>query len=238
MLGAKALTTKKDSALSSKPAEFLSEYYDLPTTYNKTIVKILAQTPFNLFVYWDLSEEDKNKFKENYGENFFETTKPVLIIHNETMNYSFEVEINDFANSWYLPIKDTKCKYTVELGRRKIFNNFSNNINEPYAFSNNYVQLTSSNIIEAPNDHILFEKKYPIFNNKANITYRNVKTNHNYTKEISIADFTSCTSTIYNNEIYDLYKKMYKPEILQEYMNNKNKFVNNPSSGNISSVAY
>ena len=48
----------------------------------------------------------------------FSKTKPVLIIHNETMNYSFEIEINDFANSWYLHVNDADCKYVIELGRR------------------------------------------------------------------------------------------------------------------------
>ena len=47
------------------------------------------------------------RFKNQYGDNFFETTKPVLIVHNDSLNYSFEVEINDFANSWYLHVNDS-----------------------------------------------------------------------------------------------------------------------------------
>ena len=72
----------------------MSEYYDLPFRYNKTVVKVLAQTPKTLFVYWEISDDDIEKFKKQYGDNFFETTKPVLIIHNDTLNYSFEVEDN------------------------------------------------------------------------------------------------------------------------------------------------
>ena len=45
-------------------------------------------------------------------------TKPVLVVHNETKGYSFEVEINDFANCWYLNVNDSKCKYKIELGRK------------------------------------------------------------------------------------------------------------------------
>ena len=65
------------------------EYYDLPYRYNQTVVKVLAQTPTTLFIYWDISDEDRNNFVKQYGENFFNDTKPVLIIHNKTMNYSF-----------------------------------------------------------------------------------------------------------------------------------------------------
>ena len=43
-------------------------------------------------------------------DDFFEKTKPVLIINNQTMNYSFEIEINDFANCWYFNINDEKCE--------------------------------------------------------------------------------------------------------------------------------
>ena len=31
------------------------------------------------------------------------------------MNYSFEIPINDFANSWYLHVNDSKCDYRIEL---------------------------------------------------------------------------------------------------------------------------
>ena len=173
------------------------EYYDLPYSYNQTVVKVLAQTPKTLFVYWEISEDDKEKFKEQYGENFFETTKPVLIIHNETLNYSFEVEINDFANSWYLHVNDSKADYKIELGRR-YFDNFNNNI------SNNYVYVTSSNEIESPNDHILFDKSQNM------VYFRNVKTNVETKKDVSSLSFIKNMGKIYN--IYDLYKKIYKEE--------------------------
>ena len=45
----------------------LSEYYDLPYFYGQTVVKILAQTPNTLFVYWDISEKDREKFKQEFG---------------------------------------------------------------------------------------------------------------------------------------------------------------------------
>ncbi|MBR3002182.1 MAG: hypothetical protein IKF38_01225, partial [Clostridia bacterium] len=104
----KATSTKKSTTTSKKAnskstaktkksvkkAIPIVEYYDLPYRYNQTIVKLLAQTPTNLFVYWDISDEDRENYKKTYGENFFEETKPVLIIHNNTLNYSFEVEIN------------------------------------------------------------------------------------------------------------------------------------------------
>lgn len=147
-------TVKKETSYfkTASPEDFsVLEYYDLPYHYNQTVVKVLAQTPTTLFIYWDISDEDRENYKKQYGENFFEITKPVLIIYNDTMNYSFEIDINDFANCWYLNVNDSKCKYHIELGRRPIYSHVSIPSSE-----NNYVPITSSNEMEAPNDHIPF----------------------------------------------------------------------------------
>lgn len=180
------------------------EYYDLPYRYGQTTVKILAQTPNTLFVYWEISDVDRKKYIEKYGENFFDETTPILIVHNRTYNYSFEIEVNDFANSWYFNINDSNSIYELEFGRKL---KSQSNIE----ISNNYVQIISSNKIEAPNDHILFDKE------RKNVFFRNVKTNQSYSKDIINLDFMKKIGTIYN--IYDVYKKIYKIENLDEIKN-------------------
>ena len=193
-------TTKKSKKVESATVE----YYDLPQRYNQTVVKVLAQTPKTLFIYWEISDDDIAKYKNQYGENFFETTKPVLFIHNDTLNYSFEVEINDFANSWYLHVNDSKSDYRIELGRRPIYNN--ENIKE------NYIYISSSNRIESPNDHILFN------NSQKMVYYRNVKTNQEIQKPVSSLFFMKNMGKIY--DIYDLYQELYKNEDNLENLSN------------------
>ena len=200
----KATSTKKSSTVkkattTKKVAVPIVEYYDLPYRYNQTIVKLLSQTPTTLFVYWDISDKDRENYKKAFGENFFEETKPVLIIHNTTLNYSFEVEINDFANSWYLHVNDSKCNYEIELGRRPISREKQSEINT------DYIYISSSNVIESPNDRILFN------NTEHKAYFRNLKTNVTSTKSIS---FIRSMGKIYN--IYDLYKTLYKDEILKD----------------------
>ena len=200
-------TTKTRTASPKKkpqPKNPIIEYYDLPQKYNQTIVKILAQTPKTLFIYWEISDNDLENYKKLYGENFFETTKPVLIIHNDTLNYSFEVGINDFANSWYLHINDSKSNYSVELGRRPFIKN--NNI------KSDYIHISSSNKIESPNDHILFN------NSQKMVYFRNVKTNHEIQKPLSTLSSMGNMGKIYN--IYDLYKELYKNEDNLEFLSN------------------
>ena len=201
----KASTAKKTSTTKNKTTKKTTkqkittnivEYYDLPQKYNKTIVKILAQTPKTLFIYWEISDDDIEKFKKDYGENFFEATKPVLIVHNYTLNYSFEVEINDFANSWYLHVNDSRSDYRIELGRRPL------QVNEN--IKTDYIYITSSNEIESPNDHILFN------NSQKMVYFRNVKTNKETAKPFASLSFIKNMGKIY--EIYDLYQELYKNE--------------------------
>lgn len=199
---AKNLSSKKSTNSKSKTKKVVKkdfttvEYYDLPYRYNETIVKILAQTPNMLFIYWDISDDDRNSYIEKYGENFFNTTKPVLIITNKTMNYSFEVEINDFANSWYLHINDADCDYAVELGRRPV--EYNSNID-------NYIYITTSNDMQMPNDHILFDRL------GKSVFFKNIKNNLIEEKEISSISFIKSLGRAY--DIYDLYKEIYNGEI-------------------------
>ena len=203
-----AKTTKKVSSRKTSKKVILDtpEYYDLPYRYNKTVVKVLAQNPNTLFVYWDISDEDRLNFEKNYGNDFFTKTRPVLVIHNLTDNYTFEIDINDFANNWYVNVNDTKCKYFVELGRRPYYNDV---INKPI----NYLNIAFSNTIEIPNDHILFFKE----NDK--IYFKNIKTNKITEKIIKT----------YNNSLHGIYKTYNLTENIDRF-DFKNPSSQNPSS--------
>lgn len=203
----------------TKKIEIL-EYYDLPYRYNQTVVKVLAQTPTTLFIYWDISDDDRNRFVEQYGEDFFNNTKPVLVIHNNTMHYSFEIEIDDFANSWYLHVNDANCEYSVELGRRPKYYNKSRHVDIP----NNYLYVTSSNTIEAPNDHVLFDK------NIKTVYFKDVKTNIVTAKNITSISFLRNMGKIYN--LYDLQSDFTKNAWINS--NHWQLDLKNPSSGSSS----
>ena len=198
----KSTSKKKKETVKIEPVE----YYDLPYRYNQTVVKVLAQTPTTLFIYWDISDEDRKRFEEQYGENFFESTKPILVVHNDTLGYSFEVEINDFANSWYLHIADSKCNYRIELGRRPI--------KKDEKLNTDYIYVTTSNEMEAPNDRILFNKEQKM------VYFRNVKTGNITAKSVNNISFIRNMGKIYN--IYDLYKEIYQNEDVEGIYDFKN----------------
>lgn len=205
---AKKSTASKTATAKKATKKEILEYYDLPYRYNETTVKILAQTPKKLFVYWDISDADRKSYIDRFGDNFFNNTVPVLLIHNKTLNYSFEVEINDFANCWYLDVTDSKCEYSIELGRRSKI--------QSYYIPNNYIYVATSDVIENPNDHILFEKQ------SKTVYFRNVKNNTTYSKDIATISFIRNMGKIYN--IYDAYKKLY------DTMYSDESIIGNPTS--------
>lgn len=205
---------KTDSKTSTSTAVLSNiEYYDLPYRYNETAVRILAQTPNMLFIYWDISDEDRKTYIEKYGENFFNNTKPILKITNKTMNYSFEVEINDFANSWYLPIKDADCDYSVELGRKPIEYNVS---------MNNYIYIVESNDMQMPNNHILFDKL------GKSVFFKNIKNNFVEEKDVSCLSYIKNLGKVCT--IYDMYKELYQNEIDLNELSTENIRLNLSSS--------
>jgi uncharacterized protein-like protein len=174
------------------------EYYDLPYRYNQTVVKILAQTPNILFVYWDISDTDRNNFISQYGENFFNNTIPVLLIINKTMNYSYEIQINDFANSWYLHVNDANCEYQVELGRR-------------HKENPNYYYVTTSNNLDMPNNHILLE------NISNNVLFKNVKTQELVEKPITSITFFKDFAK--SKDFYKYFKELLNNELEGDEIN-------------------
>ena len=129
------------------------------------------------------------------------------------MNYTFEVEINDFANSWYLHVNDADCDYSIELGRRPVY---------PSSGIDNYIHISTSNDMEMPNNHILFDKL------GKSVFFKNVKNNFVEEKDISSISFIKNLGKVYH--IYELYKEMYKDEINIEELNNEDIKLNLSSS--------
>lgn len=229
---------QKTTTRKAKPLAEVVEYYDLPYRYNETIVKILYQTPDTLFVYWDIADSDRENYIKQYGENFFNITRPVLIVHNDTMNYSFEIPINDFANSWYLHINDSKCHYRVELGRRPNYYSQEATKEIEENIKTDYIYVTSSNKIESPNDRVLFST-----NENNTIKFRNIKNHeeksislYNIVKRLPAMKKVQNIPYISKELLIDLYAGIYQNEDISLFERISNPSSGgNPSSGSLSS---
>lgn len=203
---------KEETATESKGKKetkksYEIEYYDLPYRYNETVVKVLAQTPKKLFVYWDLADSDREKYMNAFGEDFFYKTYPVLLMYNEDKNYVREIPINDFANSWYIDIDDPKNNYIIQLGRKFIQTPnreaYISAQEQNIIIRTDYLPIADSNEMEVPNDHVLLET-LPRY-----VTFRNVKTG-----EETIVDLATLQDALGKNYKTDkFYNDLYKDEI-------------------------
>ena len=88
-----------------------------------------------------------------------------------------------------------------------------------------YIPITSSNEVESPNDHILFEKKQEM------VYFKNVKNNTVTTKNIASLNFVKSIGKVY--KVNDFYKKFYKDEDLDSFDK-----IQNPSSNSLSSSRF
>ena len=157
----KKVAAKSNKKLKSEKEIEFTEFYDLPLRYNNTIVRLISQTPTKLFVYWDILDKDRENLEKKYSKNLWNETVPVLLVKNNTDGSTFEVLVNDFANSWYIDIPDNEATYEVIIGRK-------------YKEKNDeYIYITSSNEYTSSNEHITL-------NNDENILFENIKTNIKY----------------------------------------------------------
>lgn len=127
-----------------------TEYYELPTKYDRTIVRLLVQSPTRMYVYWDVSDDSIRDFEKT--NNDYSNSTPVLRITNKTMNYTYDVPIDPFANNYYIETKDADCEYQVELGR---------------VAKNKFINIYTSNTVKVP-------RNAPVpFDENQEIIYRN-----------------------------------------------------------------
>lgn len=114
--------------------------YFLPPVYDDNRIVLLARDPFWLYAYWEISREKRNDFFDNFGNNLWDKSIPVLKVTNISRNDVFYVRINDFSNSWYINVSDSNNVYAAEIGRM---------VREQF-----FVSLASSNHITTPGDSI------------------------------------------------------------------------------------
>lgn len=114
--------------------------YFLPLGYNDNKIVLLVVDPNNLFAYWEISNTKKQNFINQFGQNSWNNSKLVLKVNNITLNKTEYIEINEYANNWYIKSKQPNCIYTVEIGKL-----FENNL---------FISLASSNAASTPSNSI------------------------------------------------------------------------------------
>ncbi len=88
---------------------------DLPQEYGETRIVLQTRDPHWAWVYWEFSSIERKKVEDELGAFEFAHTKLFLKVFNKTMNYSFDVNLPDICDNWYLSLNDSDCDYYVQL---------------------------------------------------------------------------------------------------------------------------
>lgn len=114
--------------------------YQLPESYNGTEIILAARDPNWLYAYWEISEDKKKQFIDQFGMELWEKSIPSLKIINISKIEELFIRINESSNSWYINVEHPGCVYFAEIGR-KISDTF-------------FISLATSNCINTPGDNI------------------------------------------------------------------------------------
>jgi hypothetical protein len=104
-----------------EPPHPIEEFRELPETYGDTKITALIRDPEWIFIYWEISEETRQKFGIPKGKH--NKTMAVRIYDVTDIKFDgtnaiswFDVQINDYAISWYLKLPEPGRTYIVDLG--------------------------------------------------------------------------------------------------------------------------
>jgi hypothetical protein len=84
----------------------------------KTEIVLLIKNPFWLYTYWNIYEETVENFELINGKNSWNSSQPFLRVYNHSTNYMYDIQINDFANSWYIKVDNPNNHYSIKFGRK------------------------------------------------------------------------------------------------------------------------
>lgn len=114
--------------------------FSLPLEYGNNRIVLMVRDPHWLYAYWEISPEKRNAFIQEFGQDLWEKSYPVLRITNVSKNESFFIRINDYTNNWYIYVEDANSLFVAEIGR-SIAQQF-------------FINLASSNYIYTPSETV------------------------------------------------------------------------------------
>jgi len=94
---------------------------ELPSEYGDTRIVALVRDPEWVFLYWEIADEMRHRLgipRGGHSNPMALRVYDITGVHFDGLNaHSFyDVEINDFATSWYLRIPESERAYVVDLG--------------------------------------------------------------------------------------------------------------------------
>jgi len=141
--GSKKFETQSDRTVS-EPEYPSDETRELPQGYGDTKIVAMIRDPYWAFAYWEINHDKRQELSMMNHHNkklylrIYDTTG--ISFNGFNAHSSFDIEVNDFTNNWYIQLPEANRSYCVDLGTQ--------------SENGDFVLIARSNIIEAPRDTI------------------------------------------------------------------------------------
>jgi uncharacterized protein len=96
---------------------------ELPSAYDQDKIILQVRDPRWLHTYWELKDQTIQGLKNKLGHDFHRAKKVLrvydvtnIIFNGVNANRFFDIQINDFANSWYVDTAGPGRSWCVDLG--------------------------------------------------------------------------------------------------------------------------
>ncbi|MFH1094345.1 MAG: DUF4912 domain-containing protein [Candidatus Omnitrophota bacterium] len=99
------------------------QLYELPAGYGDTRIIIQARDPYWMHSYWEINEDKMNSVRRDLGHHM-NNARSILRVYDVTdvifdgsnANKYFDIDINDYANSWYINGGEAGRSVCVDIG--------------------------------------------------------------------------------------------------------------------------
>ena len=141
--GSKKFETQNDRTIS-EPEYPSDENRELPQGYGDTKIVAMIRDPYWAFVYWEINHDKRQELSMlgSHNKKLFLRIYDTSGINFNGFNAhsSFDIEVNDFTNNWYIQLPEPNKAYCVDLGTQ--------------SENGDFILIARSNIVEAPRDTI------------------------------------------------------------------------------------
>ena len=92
---------------------------EFPANYGKTQLNLLVRDPEWLYAYWEITATAQTEFSRQFGDawNISKPTLRVYDVSDGDENGYYDIQIQDYADSWYIHVGKPNHSFFVDLGR-------------------------------------------------------------------------------------------------------------------------
>ncbi|MDD5506105.1 MAG: DUF4912 domain-containing protein [Candidatus Omnitrophica bacterium] len=116
-----AVNTKFSQPEDTRPRSVMPQ--ELPSCYDQDKIILQVRDPRWLHAYWELKNQTIEGLKRKLGDDFYRAKKILrvydvtnIIFNGFNANSFFDIQYNDFANSWYIDTAGPGRSWCVDLG--------------------------------------------------------------------------------------------------------------------------